>query len=947
MNTARWEWVKTLLQQALDLAPEQRTAFLDEACSSDSALREELDSLLAAAEEVRSSFMQSPPLADEFLHGMKAGVTLEPGQTIAQRFHLVRKLGEGGMGQVWLAEQSSPVRRSVALKLIRAGMYDEAVVQRFQAERQSLAIMDHPAIAKVFDAGTTEQGQPYFVMEYVPGLPITEYCDQKKFSIQQRLELFIQACEGVQHAHQKAIIHRDLKPANILVVEVDGKPVPRIIDFGLAKATSPQFGGDDQVTRLGTFPGTPGYMSPEQADPRGGDVDTRSDVYSLGIVLYVLLTGTLPLDLRLGQTQSLDEVLRRLREEEPPRPSARASSNPASTPAFAEARGTETAQLAGLLQGDLDWITMKALEKDRARRYATPSELAADLQRYLNHEPVLARPASSTYRLQKYVRRHRVGVTAAAVLVLLLAGFALVQAVQLRRITKERDRANRERDRATRISDFMTDMFKVSDPSEARGNSITAREILDKASQDIATGLANDPELQGRLMYTMGNVYSSLGLDSRAESLLSRALETQRRTLGWENPDTLDSAASLGQSLRYQGRYAEAEKLLRETVETQRRILGPTHPDTLRSINGLGNTLYYEGDYAHAEKLLRGVFDIDREVRGPENPDTLKAMRDLSVTVRMEGHLAEAETLQRDALAMQRRVFGPEHPDTLSVMVSLANTLLLEGHYGGAERLEREILSVESKILGKEHPDTLTAMYNLTRILAQEGHSAEAETLIRDAIAVQRRVLGPEHPDVLDSLDMLAETLLQEGKKSEAEQVLRGAVAVKTRTLGPEHAATLFSMADLGETLLAEGHYAEAEQVQRKTSDARHRVLGPEQRDTLYSMSDLADVLSHEGHAVEAEQRLHQTLEVQRRVLGTDDPDTARTIYLLAAAAARTGHPDDALEQLSQAVEHGLPPNVELGIDRDPDLKTLHGDRRFQKIVADARQRAALQQKPD
>ncbi len=315
-------------------------------------------------------------------------------------YRLLEKLGEGGMGQVWLAEQSAPVKRHVALKLIRSGIYDNAVARRFASEQQSLAIMEHPAIAKVFDAGSTPAGQPYFVMEYVPGLPITRYCDQKKLKIRERLELFVRVCEGVQHAHQKAIIHRDLKPSNIPVTELDGKAQPRIIDFGIAKAT-PQPGADQTLSTRGGAPmGTPGYMSPEQADPALGDVDTRTDVYSLGVVLYELLAGVHPFDSRRGQKQPFDQVLRQIREEDPPNPSTKLSQEKEASTATAEMRGTEPRQLVTILGGDLDWITMKALEKDRTRRYGTPSELAADITRYLRNEPVQARPATPGYRLR-------------------------------------------------------------------------------------------------------------------------------------------------------------------------------------------------------------------------------------------------------------------------------------------------------------------------------------------------------------------------------------------------------------------------------------------------------------------------------------------------------------------------------------------------------------------
>jgi eukaryotic-like serine/threonine-protein kinase len=410
VSDQNWQKVEELLHEALTLAEEQRAAFLDEACGPDGDLRAELESLLLVGDEMSVDYLKSP-LSGELgrdIERLRPASALCAGQLFAQRYELIRKLGEGGMGQVWLAAQTSPVRRQVALKLIKAGMYDEAVVQRFQAEGQSLAIMDHPAIARVFDAGTTSQGQPYLVMEYVPGLPITDYCDQHKLGIRERVELFIHACEGVQHAHQKAIMHRDLKPSNILVFEVDGKPNPRIIDFGLAKTTSPQAAGESLYTQWGQFLGTPGYMSPEQVNLDARDIDTRTDVYSLGVVLYVLLAGLQPFETKRRQKRALDEWLRQLREDEPPAPSAKVSADRETSRANAAARGAEVKQLVNQLRGDLDWITMKAIERDRERRYAAPSELAADLRRYLNDEPVLARPGGTAYQVLKFTRRHRV-----------------------------------------------------------------------------------------------------------------------------------------------------------------------------------------------------------------------------------------------------------------------------------------------------------------------------------------------------------------------------------------------------------------------------------------------------------------------------------------------------------------------------------------------------------
>ena len=649
-------------------------------------------------------------------------------------YRLVQKLGEGGMGQVWLAEQTVPVRRQVALKLIKVGMYDDDVLKRFQSERQSLAIMDHPSIAKVFDAGSTPDGQPYFVMEYVPGVPITAYCDKNRLRIRERLQLFIKVCEGVQHAHLKAIVHRDLKPANILVVEVDDRPVPRIIDFGLAKATTPQIGGEEMFTQVGSFVGTPGYMSPEQADTGVQDVDTRTDVYSLGVVLYVLLTGSTPFDPKKWMKKPLHEVLRQLREDEPSRPSIKIEMEKESSIASAEMRNVEPKQLVNLLRGDLDSITMKALEKDRTRRYGTPSELAADINRYLSHEPVEARPASTGYRLQKYVRRHRIGVAVATGLVMLLAAFVAMQGVQLRRTTRERDRANRERDRASRITDFMAGIFKVSDPGEARGNSITARELLDNASKEVDTGLARDPETQAQMMQVMGDVYSSLGLYRRAEPLQRQSMEIRQRILGPEHPETLTSMNSLAIVLWYEGHYAEAKKLDRETLDVRRRVLGPEHPETLKSMSNLASVLNSEGQYAEAEKMDRETLDIGRRVLGPEHPNILKSMNNLSRVLVAEGHYAEAEKLYRETLDIQRRVLGPEHPDSLRSMTNLGDLLDKEGRHAEAEKLFRETLDIQRRVLGPEHPDTATTVYNLGVIAAHRGNRTEALSLLRQAL---------------------------------------------------------------------------------------------------------------------------------------------------------------------------------------------------------------------
>jgi serine/threonine protein kinase len=713
----QWKNLKELFGAVLECEPERRSEFLQQACGSDGALRGEIESLLSAYES-SPELSQSPWLVD-------AAEVAAP-QFIGP-YHLIEKLGEGGMGQVWLAEQSAPVQRRVALKLIRTGIYDNALLQRFQAERQSLAIMDHPAIAKVFDAGTTEAGQPYFVMEYVPGLPITEYCDSKKLSIRQRVELFIQVCEGVQHAHQKAIIHRDIKPANILVVEVDGKPRPSIIDFGLAKAVASQSTGETLFTQAGFFLGTPGYMSPEQADPGVQDIDTRTDVYSLGVVLYVLLTGCEPFDTVAWKKLPFDEVLRRLREEDAPTPSTRLSSTHEVSGPAASARGTEPRQLVNQLRGDLDWITMKAVEKDRNRRYGTPTELAADLRRYLENEPVVARPASASYRLQKYVRRHRVAVAFTIIIGTLLVSFGAVQAMQLRRITRERDRANR-------VSAFMTNMFKLSDPTEVHASNVSTRDVLDKASKDIETSLSGDPEMQGQLMRVMGNAYKNMGVNDRAESLLEQAVQVDRRSFGATNAETLAAMTDLAWTLNQEGRIREAEKLQREALQIEEQKLGADDPTTLGTKMGLAVTLDLAGRHEEAEKLARETLDAQRRVLGPEDTSTLANMENLGAMLGNQGKFAEAEKLQRETFELERRVLGPENLKTIVASDNLAETLVYERHDEEAEQILRGNLATVVRVFGADHPELASIRYSLGCIALHRGHRDEAIDLFRSAV---------------------------------------------------------------------------------------------------------------------------------------------------------------------------------------------------------------------
>ena len=803
-------------------------------------------------------------------------------------YRLIRRLAEGGMGQVWLAEQAEPIQRVVALKLIKIGRYDSSVLRRFHAERQSLAMMNHPAIAKVFDAGSTEDGQPYFAMEYVSGMPITKYCNEKRLGLRERIELIITVCEGVQHAHQKAIIHRDIKPSNILVAEIDGKPVPRIIDFGIAKAVQAGVQDEDEtintLTRAGGTLGTPGYMSPERADPNILDVDTRTDVCSLGVVLYELLTVSLPFEAKQWKTKPWHEVLRQLHEEDPPSPSTRVGTRSSDV---AQDGGIDSQKWVTQLRGDLDWITLKALERERDRRYSSPAELAADLRRYLLNEPITARPPSVAYRLRKFVGRNRLVVAFAAALLILIVGSAISMIV-------ERNRARREAETSKRVSDFMANMFKIADPGESRGNTVTAREILDKASDQIEKGLGQDPQVQARLMQTMGTTYRGLGLYDRAHALLEHAVAVQKRTLGPQNPETLRSMSLLGVVLEGLDHYAESERVLREALAGQEKVLGPDHPETMDTVGYLSDTLEMEGHLAEAEGLIRRTLANQQRTLGPENPATLRSMRSLSRNLLDQGHLADAEKLDRETLALEEHALGPDHPGTLWSTNQLALVYQAQGRYAEAEKLFRQVLASSTRVLGPDHANTRAALANIGEVVEQQGRLAEAEAIQRQELAATLRIAGPEDPDTFLSKSNLATTLGKEHKFEESEKLLRDAFDTAMRTLGP----TAFVTRDV--------------------------------------MGNLATTLAAEKREKESLAMFEKLLEYAANAEGTAQSDAN---YEYAVGLAILGHKEQALEHLEKAVQSGFANTAEL--TSEEGLRPLLDDPRFQALANEIQKRQA------
>jgi non-specific serine/threonine protein kinase/serine/threonine-protein kinase len=906
-------------------------------------------------------------------------------------YRILQKIGEGGMGEVYEAEQEAPVRRKVALKIIKWGMDTKKVVARFEAERQALAMMNHPNIAKVFDAGATDRGRPYFVMEFIKGVPITEHCDRQRLTNQERLELFAHVCEGVQHAHQKAVIHRDIKPANILVAIEGGNPVPKIIDFGVAKATEQRLTERTLFTELGQLVGTPEYMSPEQAEMTVQDIDTRTDVYSLGVVLYELLVGALPFEPRELREAGFDEIRRRIREVEPSKPSAKVSTLGDASTESANNRRTNPSGLAKQLRGDLDWITLKAMEKERGRRYGSPAELVADIERHLTSQPVLAGPPSAAYRARKFVRRHRFGVTAGTVAVLALIAFSVTMAVLAHRIDVERRATEVERQQAEaaksdleQVVDFQAGMLsevdaeqvgrrlfadlreRVSEALRERGStepeideslssfdlalgSVNAtgaalrlidEEILGRAVEALETRFSHRPTIDARLRHTIGMTYRNLGLYERATPQLEAAVEARKRVLGPDHPDTLESVQSVALLYMEQGRYDEAEPLYLESLEAQKRVLGSDHPDTMRSTGNLAHMYQLQGRHDEAEPLYLESLESHERVLGPDHPDTLTAKHNLSTLYWAQGRQAEADSLLQETLETQRRVLGPDHPDTLWSLRSLAATYSMQGRYAEAETLDLEILEANERALGQDHPDTLRTMQNLAAVYERQKRYDEAETLTRQVLEARRRVLGVDHRESLNSLNMLANLHNKQGRYAEAELLFLEALEAQQREIGEDHPDTIRTLGTLAVVYAQQERYDEAAAMQLEALDASRRVLGEEHPRTLRLKNNLALMLDSQGRHAEAEPLLLETLETRKRVLGNDHPETVRTLYNLARLEVARGDRARAFEYLRQAIDAGFA--VAENLTEDPVFESIRGPE-FDTVVERARQNAAAQ----
>ena len=854
---------RSIFMAALDLDdPEARRRFVERSCGGDSALRGRVEALLDSHRDA-GSFLQGDPAAE--MPTETIDLTLEPpGEGVGSRigpYKLLEAIGEGGMGTVYLAEQERPVHRMVALKVIKPGMDTRQVIARFEAERQALALMDHPNIARVLDGGATEHGRPYFVMELVRGVPITEFCDRERLGVGDRLTLFLKVCQAVQHAHQKGIIHRDLKPTNILVTMQDGVPMPKVIDFGIAKATGQRLTEKTLFTSFAQLVGTPQYMSPEQAEQSGVDIDTRSDIYSLGILLYELLTGSTPIDREEVRRVTLDQIRRLIREREPTKPSTKLSGLGPTLSTVSDARGGDPRRLMVAVRGDLDWIVMKCLEKDRNRRYETANALAADLRRHLDGEAVLACPPSATYRFGKFAGRNRAAIAlvalAAGVLIAVAFGSSLAasrfrrlavaereargravsaQAVADReaeaarlargeadRRAAEAERAQADADRraveAQQVVDFLiNDLIGSASPEQKRGEAVTVDDVLERADAGIAEKFGDQPLVEASIRLALGKTYEALGDYEKSREHLERAVALDSGHLGDEHVETIEARNACAWTLYRLGEQEEARALFEAELERARRVLGPEHAETLRAMNGLACTIE---DQDRAIALHEELLEIRRRVHGPGSEQTCSSMNNLAVSLGQQRRFREAKQLYEEVVDLRTKD-DPNDPLLLIAMGNLLNTYDSLGETPRDEFIERykQLSETTERLLGYEHPRTLSTMNMTFWAILRGGRVDEARAFVEQARDRAERELGFEHDAAQWWYQKEINLMVTEKRTPREMLAFVEPYLDRVRTaFGPEAPETLAVLQTRANMLLSDHQWEEAEHQFRELEE--------------------------------------------------------------------------------------------------------------------------------
>ncbi|MCC6427461.1 MAG: serine/threonine protein kinase [Phycisphaerales bacterium] len=848
-------------------------------------------------------------------------------------YMLLEIIGEGGFGTVWLAERREPMVQRVALKVIKPGMDSKAVIARFEQERQALAVMDHPNVARVFDGGVTPHGRPYFVMEHVKGAPITAYCDQQRLTIEQRLRLFVLVCDAVQHAHMKGLIHRDLKPSNILVMLADaGEPRPVVIDFGIAKALSGRLTEHTIFTMRGELIGTPEYMSPEQVTLSDGDIDTRSDVYALGVVLYELVTGVLPFDPEVMRRAGIAELQKVIREHEPPRPTVRLTGLADAGTKIAAARRIDVPGLVSLLRRELEWILLKALRKDRTERYRSAAEFADDLNNFLSHRPVVAAPESTMYRVRKFVRRHRAmvgaGCVTAAVLIFGIAGIAWqakvageqrdrafkaqqdesaqrAEADRLRRVAEDNAKSEaKARLRAQTINSFVTEALRSADPEQGGAQSATILEAMENAQRDLANGrFKDDPETEAALQETIGTILQNNGRATEAHRLFERALTTRRLLYLGDSDQTAESLTSMGLVLEAMGRESEALPLHQEALEMRRRLHPGDDVTVAGAMANLANVRKSLGSAAEAEPLLVESLAMHRRLAPGDHPAIASGLYSLGTCLTVLGRSAEAEEVFNQSLQMRERMTSGDHPRIAQSLEAVAYARMELGRAEGSLPMFERALEMRRRLFKGDHPSVAMSINNLATAMQAAGRFEDALARFREALAIHRRLHPGDHPDVALAINNVGGVLSSLGQYAEAETEYRQAFAMYGRLYIDDHPQIAQCLNDLGYVRSMQDDPSGGADYYLQALDLRRRIFKGDHPQIAESLNNLAYAKAALGKLTENERLLRESLEMYQRLFPGDHPDSAMAMINLAVSVSKNGDSPAAERLTADAAE--------------------------------------------
>jgi len=894
MDSKRWEKVQQLFEEAIKIDPEERENFLKNECAEDTELFKEVISLLKADDEGHSIFSAS---ASDYFY--PADATLDG--KIFGNYKLIKQIGSGGMGSVYLAERADGhFEQKVALKVVKPGINSDEIINRFEEERQILARLHHPNIAKLLDGGISESGLPYFTMEYVEGLPITAYCDKNNLSIRERLQLFKTVCDAILYAHQNLVIHRDIKPSNILVQE-DG--TVKLLDFGIAKVFEEEE-NKRNLTRTGIRVMTPEYASPEQI--RGEPVSTATDIYSLGLILYQLLTGFPPYEVNTTSALEMEKIICLT---EPPKPSTMLTKLPGlknyewgnlSPEYISQKRKISISKLKKIISGDLDNICLMALRKEPHRRYNSIAQLINDINNHLSGMPIIARKSTASYRAKKFVQRHKAGTTIAAAAVIVISFLTIFYTI---RLAQQRDKAKLEAEKSKKVSEFLISLFKVSDPSNSKGESITARELLDNGVKRIEGELVNQPKILANMLGVTGNVYKSLGLYDESKLLLNKSFILSDSIFGSNSIEAANSYNNLAGIEVAVGEYDKASTNFKKAIQIKTNILGEESLETAESMNDYAMLLREQGKYDDAVKLLLKSLSIREKFSGKNKMDIAESKNNLALLYQDKGEYKLSKKLYDESLQIRKSVYGKIHPAYTETLGNLAFLLQDMGNYDEAGNLFKETLDIDKKLYGEVHPAISTDLYYLASNVALLGNLDSAEVLYREVLQLDEKLLGKNHPYIALDINNLAGIISEKGDYKNAEQLYKKSLQLNISIYGNEHPEVATSLSNLGVLYNRTGKYDAAEPLFKEALDMRIKLLGESHPSVVTSMNIYASLLINQGKYKLAVDQYRQTLALRIKLLGKDHPQTANAYIGLGNALVESGNYDEAEQNIKSGIE--------------------------------------------